>query len=182
VSNLFVRAKNAIFRSRKAPARTATQAKHVRDRKYGGSTKAMATAYGVAPRTVSRWIDGTRHPVKFADRLRDEAAAVQVTDRGRERKAKQLAKKGTRPSGISTTVSRARTFQIRGSNAVRQRDIDLDLTGEQAAALARATTDDEAAAVLKGAMADYFNGGAPFGGFRPDDFDFDPGDVDYRGL
>lgn len=180
MSNLFVRAKNALFRSRKAPARTATQAKHVRDRQYGGSTKAMAAAYGVAPRTVSRWIEGTRHPVKHADRLRDESAAVQVTDRGRERKAKQLAKRGHR-SGVSASISRARTFQIRGSDAVRQRDVHLDLTGDQAAALARATTDDEAAAVIKSAMADYFNGGAPFGGFRPDDFDFDPGDVDYRG-
>lgn len=181
MSNLFVKAKDFLFRSRRAPARATTQAKHVRDRKYSGSTKAMAAAYGVAPRTVTRWIDGSRHPVKHADRLRDEAAAVQVTDRGRERKAKQLAKKGNRPSGISTTVSRARTFEIRGSNAVRQRDIDLNLTGDQAAALARATTDDEAAAVVKSAMADYFNGGSVYGGFRPDDFDFDPSDIDYRG-
>lgn len=181
MSNLFVRAKNALFRSRKAPARTGTQARHVRDRKYGGSTKAMAAAYGVTPRTVSRWIAGARHPVKHADRLKDEAVAVQVTDRGRERKAKQLAKKGNRPSGISTSISRARTFEIRGSNAVRQRDIDLDLTGDQAAALARATTDDEAATVIRDAMADYFNGGSMYGGFRADDFDFDPGDIDYRG-
>ncbi|MEE1931469.1 hypothetical protein V1J52_25455 [Streptomyces sp. TRM 70351] len=94
MSNLFVRAKNALFRSRKAPARATTQAVHVRDRKYGGSTKAMAAAYGVSPRTVARWIDGSRAPVKHADRLRDEAAAVQVTGRGRERRAKQLAKKG----------------------------------------------------------------------------------------
>ncbi|MEE1931470.1 hypothetical protein V1J52_25460 [Streptomyces sp. TRM 70351] len=64
---------------------------------------------------------------------------------------------------------------------MRQRDIDLNLSGDQAAALARATTDEEAAAVIKGAMADYFNGGAVYGGFQPDDFDFDPGDVTYRG-
>lgn len=77
-------------------------------------------------------------------------------------------------------MSRARTFEIRGSNALRQRDIDLDLTGEQAAALARAGSDDEAAAVIKDAMADYFNGGSMYGGFRGDDFDFDPDEIDYR--
>ena len=49
---LFGRVREAMFPSRKAPVQSTTQAGQVRDRKYGGNTKAMATAYGVAPRTV----------------------------------------------------------------------------------------------------------------------------------
>ncbi|MFE0765334.1 hypothetical protein [Streptomyces smyrnaeus] len=62
---------------------------------------------------------------------------------------------------------------------MRQRDVHLDLNGELAAALARATTDDDVAAVVKGAVADHFNSGSAYGGFQPDDFD--PGDVGYTG-
>ncbi|RKE02870.1 helix-turn-helix domain-containing protein, partial [Streptomyces sp. TLI_171] len=59
---LFGKVRETLFPSRKAPAQTTTQAGQVRARKYGGNTKAMATAYGVTPRTVLRWVDGTRHP------------------------------------------------------------------------------------------------------------------------
>ncbi|MEU4301907.1 hypothetical protein [Kitasatospora aureofaciens] len=156
-----------------------TQAGQVRDRKYGGNTKAMAAAYGVAPRTVLRWIDGTRHPTKqqHVDQLQREAVDVQTTERGRERKAKQLAQRGT-ISGIGARVGRAVSFEIRGSDAVRARDIHLNLTGEQAAALALAEDEDEARAVIGQALADYFNGGAGYGGFSADDFDFDPTDFE----
>ncbi len=47
--DMFGRVREALFPSRKAPVQTTTQAGQVRDRKYGGSTKAMASAYGVSP-------------------------------------------------------------------------------------------------------------------------------------
>ncbi|MFE7528549.1 hypothetical protein ACFU7Y_22930 [Kitasatospora sp. NPDC057542] len=174
---LFGRVREALFPSRKAPVQSTTQAGQVRDRKYGGNTKAMAAAYGVAPRTVQRWIDGTRHPTKqqHVDQLQREAIDVQTTERGRERKAKQLAQRGT-VSGIGARVGRAVSFEIRGSDAVRARDIHLSLSGEQAAALALA--EDEVRQIVGQALADYFNGGAGYGGFSADDFDFDPNDFD----
>ncbi len=173
---MFGRVRETLFPSRKAPVQTTTQAGQVRDRKYGGSTKAMAAAYGVSPRTVQRWVDGTRHPVKQQEQLRLDAIEVQTTERGRERKAKQLAQRG-RVSGVSARVGRTMTFEIQGSDAVRARDVHLDLSGEQAAALARAQSEEEVREVIGEALADYFNGGS-YGGFRPEDFTFDPDDFD----
>ncbi|WP_035791299.1 hypothetical protein [Kitasatospora mediocidica] len=176
---LFGRVREAMFPSRKAPVHSTTQAGQVRERKYGGNTKAMAAAYGVAPRTVLRWIDGTRHPTKQqnVDQLQREAVEVQTTERGRERKAKQLAQRGT-VSGIGARVGRAVSFEIRGSDAVRARDIHLNLSGDQAAALAVAEDEDEVRVVIGQALADYFNGGASYGGFSADDFDFNSNDFD----
>lgn len=59
-------------------------------------------------------------------------------------------------------------------------NVHLDLSGEQAAALARAATEDEVRQLIGGALADYFNGGSAYGGFAADDFDFDPGYFDLR--
>lgn len=175
---LFGQVRERLFSSRKAPVRSTTQAGHVRARKYGGSTKAMAAAYGVSPRTVQRWIDGTRHPTQqHVPQLQREAVEVQTTERGRERRARQLEQRGT-ISGIGARVGRTATFAIRGSDAVRARDVHLDLSGEQAAALARAATEDEVRQLIGGALADYFNGGSAYGGFTADDFDFDPSDFD----
>lgn len=173
------RIREALFPSRKAPVHSTTQAGQVRDRKYGGSTKAMAAAYGVSPRTVQRWIDGTRHPVKQQEKLRLDAIEVQTTERGRERKARQLARLGT-VSGVSARVGRTMTFEIQGSDAVRARDIHLGLTGAQAAALARAENEDDVRQVIGQALADYFNGAGGYGGFTADDFTFDPDDFDLR--
>ncbi|MFJ2781524.1 hypothetical protein [Kitasatospora sp. NPDC087315] len=174
---VFEQVRAALFPSRQAPVQSTTQAGHVRERKYGGSTKAMAASYGVAPRTVLRWIDGTRHPKGAdAERLQREALDVQTTERGRERKAKQLQTLGTY-SGITARVGRTRTFEIRGSDAIRARDVHLSLTGEQAAALARAEDEDEVREVIGEALADYFNGGA-YIGFTADDFEYDPDDFD----
>ncbi|MFB7667749.1 hypothetical protein ACFC1R_28125 [Kitasatospora sp. NPDC056138] len=149
----------------------------VRDCKYGGNTKAMVAAYGVSPRMVQRWIDGSRHPTEHVDKLQREAVELQTTERGRERKAKQLAQRGT-VSGIGARVGRTVTFEIRGSDAVRARDIHLNLSGELAAALAVAEDEDEVRRVIGQALADCFNGGAGYGGFSADDFDFDPDDLD----
>ncbi|MBV6701937.1 hypothetical protein KV557_33355 [Kitasatospora aureofaciens] len=146
----------------------------MRERKYGGNTKAMAAADGVAPRTVLRWIDGTRHPKGAdAERLQREAVDVQTTERGRERRARQLAQRGT-VSGIGARVGRAVSFEIRGSDAVRARDLHLNLSGEQAAALALAEDEVEVRQIVGQALADYFNGGVGYGGFSAGDFDFDP--------
>ncbi|MFE1318348.1 hypothetical protein [Kitasatospora phosalacinea] len=171
----FERVREVLFPSRKAPVQTTTQARQVRDRKYGGSTKAMAAAYGISSRTVQRWIDGTRHPAKQQEKLRLDALEVQTTERGRERKAKQLAKLGS-ISGVSARVGRTMTFEIRGSDAVRARDVHLDLSGDQLAALARAQDEGEVREVIGQALADYFNGGGGYGGFTAEDFTFDPDD------
>ena len=204
---MFGRVREALFPSRKAPVHTTTQAAQVRDKMFGGSTRAMAAAYGVSQRTVERWIKGTRTPPELsraaerrweqenaararlgrpplprpttsADRLADDAVRVQTTERGRERKARQLAQLGPF-SGHTARVGRAMTFNIRGSDAVRSRDVHLTLTGEQAASLALADTEDEVRAVIGQALADYFNGG-PYGGFGPDDFEWDEDDFDVR--
>ncbi|OKI95057.1 hypothetical protein [Kitasatospora sp. CB01950] len=174
---LFGKVRESLFPSRKAPAQTTTQAGQVRERKYGGSTKAMAAAYGVSARTIARWVDGTRHPAgKHREKLRLDAVDVQTTERGRERKAKQLAKLGAH-SGITARVGRTRTFEIQGSDAVRARDIHLNLTGEQAADLALAQDEGEVREIIGQALADYFNGGS-YGGFTADDFEYDVDDFD----
>jgi DNA-binding transcriptional regulator YiaG len=173
---LFRRVAEKLFSSRKAPARTTTQAAQVRDRKYGGSTKDMARAFGVKERTVQRWVKGDRAPRgKDATKLETEAAAVQVTDRGRERKAKQLERQPV--TGLRVRVDRAQTFQIRGSDAVRSRTVEVPLTGDEAAKLARATNEGEVREVVGDALAKYFNAG-PYGGFRGSDFEFDPDAVE----
>jgi hypothetical protein len=204
---MFGRVREALFPSRKAPVQTTTQAAQVRDKMFGGSTKAMAQAYGVSQRTVERWIKGTRTPPELsraaerrwekenaarerqgrpplprpttsADRLANDAVRVQTTERGRERKARELQQLGAF-SGHTARVGRATTFNIRGSDAVRSRDVHVTLTGDQAAALALADTEDEVRAVIRQALADYFNGG-PYGGFGPDDFEWDENDFDVR--
>ncbi|MER6401490.1 hypothetical protein ABT263_36445 [Kitasatospora sp. NPDC001603] len=175
---LFGRVREALFPSRKAPVQSTTQAGQVRERKYGGNTKAMATAYGVSPRTVLRWIDGSRHPTKHhQEKLRLDALGVQTTERGRERKARQLAQRGA-VSGVTARVGRTRTFEIQGSDAVRARDIHLTLSGEQAAALARAEDEGDVREVIGEALADYFNGGGGYAGFTAEDFEYDVDDFD----
>ncbi|GLW73647.1 hypothetical protein Kpho02_59460 [Kitasatospora phosalacinea] len=177
---LFGRVRETLFPSRRAPVQTTPQARQVRERKYGGNTRAMAAAYGVSARTVQRWVDGSRHPTgPHQGRLRTEAVEVQTTERGRARRARQLAQLGPR-SGITAQVGRTHTFNIQGSDAVRARDIHLDLTGDQAAALADlalAQDEGEVREVIGQALADYFNGGS-YRGFSPDDFEYDTDDVD----
>lgn len=176
MAGMFRRIVGSLFPSRQAPARATTQAAHVREKTYGGSTKNMARAFGVTERTVQRWIKGTRAPKgKDAKKLETAAAAAQVTPRGRERKAKQMA--GAPAGTVRVRVDRAGSFGVRGSSAVRPRTIELDLKPDQAAALARANDEDDVRSVLGDALADYFNGG-PYGGFRAGDFDFDPDGVD----
>ena len=105
---------------------------------YGGSTKAMAAAYGVSQRTVERWIDGTRTPPQLskaaekrwqkqntarakqgrpplprpttkADQLATDAVHVQTTERGRERKAKQLEQPAPSPATAPASAARRRS-------------------------------------------------------------------------
>lgn len=176
-----VRFKEFLFSSRTAPTRATTQASHVRARKYNGSTRIMAAAYNVTPRTVSRWLDGTRSPRGDNSlQLRREATEVQTTQRSREQRARKFAERKEKRSGIQARVGRANTFNIRGSDAVRMRDAFIDLTGEQAAVLARATDEAEVEAIIKDALAAHFNGGL-YGGFNPADFEFDVNDVTYSG-
>ncbi|MFB7484835.1 helix-turn-helix domain-containing protein [Streptomyces anulatus] len=177
MAGLFKRIASKLFTSKSAPVRPTTQAAHVRERQYGGSTKAMAEAFGVKERTVQRWLKGDRTPKgKDAVKLEAAAAAVQVTEKGRERRAKAYEKEADAPTDLRVRVDRAGAFTIKGSPAVRPRAVELDLTGDQAAQLARATDEDGVKAVVGEALAGYFNGG-PYGGFRGEDFDFDPSDV-----
>jgi DNA-binding transcriptional regulator YiaG len=193
MAGLFRRITEKLFTSKSVPKQASTQARHVLDKQFGGSTKDMAARYGVTPRTVQRWLDGTRAPKgatkkdiekatregkptpqAMKDRLESDAAAVQVTEKGRERAAKQF--EGAADSGVAVTVARMDTFAIKGSPAARSRPVTLYLSGDQAAQLARSTNDAEAQEAIGGALATYFNGGA-YGGFRAGDFTFDPGDV-----
>ncbi|MFF9436403.1 hypothetical protein ACF1BP_22015 [Streptomyces sp. NPDC014735] len=179
------RLKETLFPSRKAPARTTTQSEHVRDRKYGGNTAAMAAAYNVTPRTVGRWIDGTRTPRGAnATQLRQEATEVATTARGRERRAREMEKRDQQglPSGYGATVNRANSFDIQGSSALRSRNIPIPLTSAQVAKLARTMDEAEIEAVIAQGIAEYMNGGRVSGGFSPSDFTFNLDDVTFKGM
>lgn len=136
----------------------------------------MAAAYGVAPRTVLRWIDGTRKgsPALRA-RLQAEAAAAHQP-RVKNRLVRDLRSGHRRPPSVR--IDRADTFAIRGSDALRRRAIYADLTIDQATALLRAASNEEAQAIVEQAIIDYLNGGSGYGGFRPGDITFNPHDVE----
>ncbi|MET9183271.1 hypothetical protein ABZX88_34430 [Kitasatospora aureofaciens] len=173
----FRRITEKLFTSKTTPKQTTTQAKHVREKLFGGNTKDMAAAYGVAPRTVLRWIDGTRKklPKEVAARLESDAARAQVTDVGRERKAKEVEQAGH--GAVRVRVNRTESFRVRGSDAARARAIDLSLTPEQAAALARAESEGDAHDAVENALLGYFNSGA-YVGFSHGDIGFDDADVE----
>ncbi|OEV09260.1 hypothetical protein [Streptomyces nanshensis] len=177
--SLFIAAKEALFPSRKTPKLVTTQAAQVLERKYGGNVGAMAADYRLNRSTVRKWADGRiKSPSREnAERLQHDAAAVQTTARGRKRRAEQM--RGRPFSRHSVRVSRAGTFEIRGSPAVRRRDIEVDLTGDEAAALAVATTEEETMEIVSDAVARYFNGGL-YGGFVGSDFTFEPSDTHFR--
>lgn len=177
MAGLFRRITEKLFRSKSVPQSTQRQAQHAL-KAFGGSTRKLADALGVKQRSVERYLDGSRRkpPKATAAKLEALAAQAQVTDRGRERRAKQMERQ---PMGtVRVRVDRAGTFQVRGSDAVRDQTVDLDLMPEQAAALARATDENDVRAVIGDALADYFNGPGTFGGFHGSDFDFDPNGVD----
>ncbi|MFH0246557.1 hypothetical protein ACGRHY_29975 [Streptomyces sp. HK10] len=157
---LFRRVAEKLFPSRQAPVKTTTQATHVRDRKYGGSTRRMAQAYGRSQRSIERWIKGDRIPRgKDAAKLESEAAAVQVTDRGRERKARQMEKAPQAPAGLTLrVVLHGGEASVSGSDVVRHgsRTITAPLTNEQAAAFVRSGDTRDLNDAVTGALADYF--------------------------
>jgi hypothetical protein len=177
------RVKELLFPSRPAPSRATTQAAQVLERKFNGDTAAMAAAYNVTPRAVRRWIDGTRKPVKHADRLYRDSVEVQTTKRGRDRRARQMEKREAQglPSGVGAIVSRATTFEVRGSDAVRARDISISFSSSDVAKLARATDEEEINEVVADGIARYMNGGM-YAGFSPDDFKFDLDGVIFKGV
>jgi transcriptional regulator with XRE-family HTH domain len=153
-----------LFPSRPAPVKATTQAKQVRDRQFGGSTKEMARQFGVSQRTVERWVKGDRTPRgKDAAALEAAAAKVQTTERGRERRVKQYEALGSQDSGISVTVSLAgvKIGGVNGSDVVRagamRAPVTLKLTGDQAAALAADPDGPEGEAAINDALSDYFN-------------------------
>ncbi|MFF8786752.1 hypothetical protein [Streptomyces sp. NPDC015125] len=167
------RVRESFFR-RQAPVRTTTQTAHVLERKYGGNRQAIAAVYGVTPTTVGRWLKGTRTPRgEHAEQLRREAAEVQTTQRGRERRARQVK---TSEIGTNAEVSRTTSFDIRGSNAVRSSYVPLRLTADEVAKLIRSESENEAREIIGTAIAHYFNGGGGYAGFAWNDFDFDPAD------
>ncbi|MFD7555815.1 hypothetical protein ACFV9E_14930 [Streptomyces sp. NPDC059835] len=159
------------FPSRQPPKITTTQTAHVLERKYGGNRQAMAAAYGVTPTAVGRWLKGTRTPRgRDAENLRHDAAEVQTTERGRERRAREVERAAT---GSNASVSRTATFAIRGSDAIRAQDVPLRLSAAQIAALVRAQDEETARRIVGSAIADYFNSGA-YARWTAEDFDYDP--------
>jgi len=176
MAGLLRRVTGKLFSSKRTPVRTTTQAAQVRERQYGGSTKAMAADFGVAPRTVERWLKGDRTPRgKDAARLEAAAAAAQTTERGRERRARQVE---AQPEGsMRLRVTRSGSFTVRGSSAIRPRPVMLSLTSEQAGRVVRAQSDEDVKDVAAEALLDYFNGGGA-GVFGSGDIDFGPEDVE----
>jgi DNA-binding transcriptional regulator YiaG len=172
---LFRRVAERLFPSRQAPVRTTTQASQVRDKQFGGSTKDMARQFGVSQRTVERWIKGDRTPRgKDAAKLEEAAAKVQTTERGRERRAKQVEQGAA--GAVRLRVDRAASFQVRGSSAARPRSIMVDLTAEQAARLVRAGDESQIHQVAEEAVLGYFNAGGQY--FRPGDVTFDADSIE----
>jgi DNA-binding transcriptional regulator YiaG len=176
MANLFRRVADKLFPSRQAPARTTTQAAQVRDRQYGGSTKDMARDLGVTERTIQRWIKGDRKPRgKDAEKLETAAAKVQTTERGRERRARQVEQMPT--GAVRMRVNRMHSFQVRGSSAIRGRAVMVNLTPDQAAALVRADSDAAIEGIAEQAVLDYFNQGGT-GYFGRGDVSFDASDIE----
>jgi hypothetical protein len=140
----------------------------------------MAAHYGVSRRTIERWVAGTSKPRGAnAERLRNDAIAVQTTPRGRKRRANTFRARGSQLTGFDAVISRTQMFEIRGSDAIRARPISVAFTGTQAARLAEAETDDDVRNVVAEAIADYMNGGG-YVGFTTEDFDFSLDDVSWR--
>lgn len=158
---VFRRITEKLFPSRQAPARTTTQASHVREKTYGGSTKDMARAFGVTERTVQRWVKGTRTPKgKDAEKLETAAAAAQVTDRGRERRAKQMEKNPDAPAGMTLRVRLdSGEMTTGGSDVVRHnsRTIYHPLRNEDVAAFVRSGDPADLDDAVLSALADYFD-------------------------
>lgn len=117
LTEMYSRVNQLFYTSKHAPVRTTTQAEHVLDRLYGGQTAAMAAAYNMSPRTIRRWLDGSRTPQGAnAARLLRDATAAQTTKRGRERRARQAEQHRG-----DVLVPRVNNFTVRGSDAVRPR-------------------------------------------------------------
>ncbi|KOU43238.1 hypothetical protein [Streptomyces sp. WM6378] len=172
LTEMYSRVNQLFYTSKHAPVRTTTQAEHVLDRLYGGQTAAMAAAYNMSPRTIRRWLDGSRTPQGAnAARLLREATAAQTTKRGRERRARQAEQHRG-----DVLVPRVNNFTVRGSDAVRPRDISISLSGTQLAALALAENESQVDDVIQEGLAAYFNGGTA-GGFHPGDFGYDAGSL-----
>jgi transcriptional regulator with XRE-family HTH domain len=179
MAGLFRRITERLFSSKSTPKQTTTQAKAA-VKAAGGSTKAVADQLGVSQRTVQRYMQGKRVPQgKLAEKLEELATKAQVTERGRERKARQLEAQGGAPSSVTVQVDRAYDFTINGSPALRGRPIEADLTGEEAAALARAQTEEDVKAAIQPALARYFNRGA-FKQFDSQAIEFDPSGMTIR--
>jgi hypothetical protein len=85
------------------------------------------------------------------------------------------------PSGVGAIVNRATAFEIRGSDAVRARDISISFSSSDVAKLARATDEEEINQVVAEGIARYMNGGM-YAGFSPDDFSFNLDDVIFKGV
>ncbi|MBQ0888584.1 hypothetical protein KBZ94_27305 [Streptomyces sp. RM72] len=172
LTEMYSRVNQLFYTSKQAPVRTTTQTAHALERIYGGKTAAMAAAYNVKPRTVQRWLDGSRTPQGAnAARLLRDSTAAQTTKRGRERRARQAEHHRGH-----VLVPRVNNFTVRGSDAIRSRDINITLSGQDLAALARAESESEVDAIIQAGIASYFNGGVA-GGFHPGDFGYDAGSL-----
>ncbi|MFG2210985.1 hypothetical protein [Streptomyces sp. NPDC048638] len=172
LTEMYSRVNQLFYTSKQAPVRSTTQTAHALERIYGGQAAAMAAAYNVSPRTVRRWLDGTRTPqgANAAQLLRD-ATAAQTTKRGRERRARQAEQHRG-----DVLVPRVNNFTVRGSDAIRTRDISISLSGQDLAALARAENESQVDAIIQAGIAAYFNGGVA-GGFHAGDFGYDAGSI-----
>ena len=157
------------------PKSPAAQARYVRETLYGGNTRRMAEAYGVEPRTVQRWIKGTRKAPAQRERL---SADVREVRRSRaSRRARLALQKGARPPKVTTKAwigpgSAAATFGApSGSDTKRLRTMpERDLDPDQMGALMdgyESGDDDALRDVVADVYGDYFgHGPADLGGIE----------------
>lgn len=170
---------------------TSSQVDYLLKTRYGGSTRRMAAGLGITQRHVQRLRKGERKGSKaLQEKLSKETTLAWRADRPKReaRLAKELRQAGDNaPSGVRVRVdAQAADLQIQSSPKIRGRMIMLDLTGNQAAQLARARTPKAVDSVTRSALTDYFNGVAPgrertaFRQFGEEDINFDGSGVQFE--
>lgn len=162
---------------RGAPVSGPAQTRYVLRDTYGGSTKAMANAYGVSQRTVQRWLSGERNPARSPAGRRVGQDVTRIRERRAARHAKAAARRGQTPRvRIKGQIGPAPGAAEPDTETRRRRTISRDLTPEQTAELIdawQARRDAEIQASLESAYGGYFNRG------RPGDTPADIGQVDW---
>ncbi|MDX2683684.1 hypothetical protein [Streptomyces soliscabiei] len=168
------------FFSPRVPKAVSAQAAMVRDNLFGGNTAKMAQAYNVNPRTVQRWIDGSRGKKldpKTLRQLESDAKAAKITPTGMKRRATQLRKNPAAPAPADLRVKFHGDLNTSGGSPMvntKNRPFTLDLSNDQAARLLEASASGDEPAqreVIAEALSENL-----YGAVDVDPDSFGPGD------